>query len=294
MRSLSRKAAIIGALLMMLTGCSTLRLGYDNGPTIAWWWLDGYMDFDATQSPRAKDAVRQWFTWHRRTQLPDYALQLASLQAEALEPVTAARACQWTELARERAWAAIDGALPLAQPVLAASGEAQWQHLAQRYAKGNAELRSDFVQPDASERTKASVKRTIERAETFYGRLDERQRRLIAESLSTSPFDPELWLADRERRQREVLQTLRAMPGLDRERGLAALRRLAEALERSPQPDHRAYQQRLTAYNCEFAARLHNATTPAQRQVMRGKLKGWEGDVRALLAGAAAVVAVSP
>jgi len=106
--------------------------------------------------------------------------------------------------------------------------------------------------------------------------------------------DPELWLADRERRQREVLQTLRAMPGLDRERGLAALRRLAEALERSPQPDHRAYQQRLTAYNCEFAARLHNAATPKQRQVMRGKLKGWEGDVRALLAGAAAVVAVSP
>jgi hypothetical protein len=32
---------------------------------------------------------------------------------------------------------------------------------------------------------------------------------------------------------------------------------------------------------------MHNAMTPAQRQAARAKLKGWEDDLRALIASAA-------
>ena len=43
---------------------------------------------------------------------------------------------------------------------------------------------------------------------------------------------------------------------------------------------YRAYQQRLIAYNCSFAADIHNATTAAQRQQAVKKFKGWEDDLR--------------
>ena len=64
----------------------------------------------------------------------------------------------------------------------------------------------------------------------------------------------------------------------------AALRMFAEQAQRSPRPPYRAYQQRLKQFNCEFAAQLHNATTPAQRQAAADTLKGWETDLRVLAA----------
>jgi len=63
---------------------------------------------------------------------------------------------------------------------------------------------------------------------------------------------------------------------------------LAERATRSPRADYRAYQQRVTQENCALAATMHNAMTPAQRQVARSKLKGWEDDLRVLAAGAVA------
>jgi hypothetical protein len=70
----------------------------------------------------------------------------------------------------------------------------------------------------------------------------------------------------------------------------AAVRALAERQLRSPRPDYRAYQQRLTQENCALASAMHNLTTPAQRQPARDKLKGWEEDVRLIAAGATPAV----
>ncbi len=52
----------------------------------------------------------------------------------------------------------------------------------------------------------------------------------------------------------------------------------------SPDERYRAYSAQLTSYNCDFAAQLHNRTTPAQRQQAVEKFKGWEADLRALVA----------
>ena len=44
-------------LLPALSGCSALRLGYANGPQLAWWWIDGYFDFSREQAPQVKQAL---------------------------------------------------------------------------------------------------------------------------------------------------------------------------------------------------------------------------------------------
>jgi hypothetical protein len=36
-------------LALALGGCSALRLSYNNAPTLLYWWLDGYADFDKSQ-----------------------------------------------------------------------------------------------------------------------------------------------------------------------------------------------------------------------------------------------------
>lgn len=280
------KSAIIGLLVLLLAACSSVRLGYGNGPLLAWWWLDGYVDFSREHAPLAKQGIDRWFEWHRATQLPAYADLLAAAAQEVLEPVTAAQACRWQDRFRDALAPALDRAVEIAAELVPNLGEAQLQHIEQRYAKGNDEMRGDFLQPEPAVRQREAVKRTVERFERIYGPLEPAQKQVIAAGVAASPFDPERWLADRERRQRETLAMLRELVanGADRDQRLASLRTLALRLERSSDPDYRAYQARLAEYNCDFAARIHNATTPEQRLKARDALKGWADDFRALAA----------
>lgn len=269
-----------------LTGCSALRLGYANGPTLAWIWIDGYFDFARAQSPDVKRRLEGWFAWHRATQLNDYAALLVAAQGEVTEPTTPAAACRWAERIREQLEPALQRAVADFAEVVPSLGEPQLRHLERRYAKIIDEMRSDYLQPDRAERERESVRRAEDRAEQLYGNLDEAQLRIIRAGVAASPFNPELWLVERQRRQRDVLQTLRKLQSdkVDPAQRAAALRGLVDRTERSPNAEYRAYQIKLTDYNCAFAAQIHNATTPAQRQKARERLKGWEEDLRALTA----------
>ena len=149
------------------------------------------------------------------------------------------------------------------------------------------------MQEQPEERQKAALKRTVERVEMLYGSIDERQRQLLAEGIAASPFDPSQWYGERQALQRETLQLLRQMSApaatrAEREAQQARLEALSTRLLRSPNAAYRTYQQRLTEYNCALIVRFHNSTTPAQRQAARARLKGWEEDLRALVAQSAA------
>ena len=278
------KAVIIGVAFWLLSGCTAVRLGYNNGPQLAWWWLDSYVDFNREQAPLAREAIDRWFDWHRPSQLAEYATFLASAQQAVPAPTTPAEVCRWQAAVRDKLEPAIDRALVHAADVLPAMGETQWKHIEQSHAKRMDEMRADFLQPDLAVRQKQALKRARERAEQLYGKLDEAQLRVITAGVAASPFDAQVWLAERQRRHRDTMQTLRRLGAdrADRDQRLAALRTLTERLERSSNPEHRAYQQKVTEFNCSLAAQIHNAATPVQRQRLRDKLKGWEEDMRAL------------
>jgi hypothetical protein len=282
---------IIGLLclaLVGLTGCSAVRFGYNQAPDLVYWWLDGYADFDDVQTPKVRDAIAEWFLWHRRTQLPDYAGLLARAQVEVLADTTPERACAWWAEVRQRSDAAFERAMPLAADIVSTLSPAQIQHIERRQSKSNEEFRDEYLNADPKERLAKTVKRSIERAENIYGRLDDTQREKVAAAMVASPFDAELWLTERRRRQRDALDVLRRISTdpAGREQAVPALRAWAQRLERSPQPAYRRYSEQLTQFNCSLTATLHNGTTAAQRQTAAAKLKGWEGDLRAL-AGAA-------
>ena len=276
------KAAIIGVLVVLLAACSTLRLAYGNGPQLAWWWIDGYIDFSSQQTPRAKAAIDQWFAWHRKTQLADYVTVLAEAEQLVMEPATPALACRWQHRLRESADPALQHAIETFADLVPGLGEAQLKHLEQRFAKNDDKMRKDYLQPDAEDRADAGVKRTLEYAEMLYGRLGDAQRKVIAAGIAASPFDADAWVAERRKRQHDTVNTLRRLVAehADYDHTVAALRVLAANAEHSPDPVYRAYQAKLIDYNCAFAAQIHNATTPAQRQAARERLATWQADLR--------------
>lgn len=281
-----RIIVVMSLLAGLLAGCSAIRFGYNQAPDLLFWWLDGYADFDDAQSLRVRDGLAQWFAWHRRTQLPDYAGLLVRAQAELPADTTPQRVCRWWDELRQRGERAAEQALPYAAEVMPTLKPAQIQHIERRYARINGEFRDDFLDKDPVRRQERSVQRAVERAEFLYGSLDAAQRALVARMVADSPFDADAWYAERLQRQQEALQMLRRLgtENAPRDTALATLRAYGERMARSPREPYRRYLEKLETYNCGFAASLHNATTPAQRQVAVAKLKGWEADFRALSA----------
>ncbi len=271
---------------MALGACSALRIGYGTAPDIVYWWLDRYIDFDAEQTPKAREAIAQWFDWNRRTQLPEYADQLAKAKVEVLTDITPARACVWQGELMKRAHLAYEQIAPAAAALLPTVTPRQVTHLERRYDKTNATYREDFLQADPKQRADEALKRVVDRAESLYGHLDAGQRARIADTLTRSPFDPELWLAERRLRQQDALRILRAAGegGNTPAQALQALNGYVARLEHSPREPYQRYIARLTEFNCAFAADIHNATTAPQRRRASDRLAGWEGDLRAIAA----------
>lgn len=279
---------LLYALALLAGGCSSLRLGYNQAPNLAYWWLDGYADFDAIQAQRVRGALADWFAWHRRTQMRDYADLLARAQAEAVADTTPERACQWWADVSQRVEVAAEQAVPAAAAVLVTLGPDQIERIEARYKERNDDYREEFLEPDPAKRRKEAVKRAIERAEGLYGRIDDAQRARIAGMTAESPFDAEIWLAERQSRQQDALKMMRALRAENAGRAQAetALRAYLGTIRKSPREAYRRHSDQLTAYNCAYTAELHNSTTPAQRQAAVKKLKGWETDLRALAADA--------
>ena len=277
-------ALIAVSALLALAGCSSIRLAYDNAPRLTWWWLDGYVDFTSDQTPQVKAAIDDFYAWHRQTQLPSYTALLAELQAPLSQPTTAAAVCRWQDRIRAALQPAAERALKAVAEHLPALSEDEFEHIAQRYEKNNADFRKDHLQPDAKRRAEAAFERAEERAKSIYGRLDAAQQAVIREHVARAGFDPALSLAERQRRQRDTVATLHRLQAESAgpERRLNALRGLAERAQSSPDLTHREQQTRLREDNCAYIARLHNAATAVQRAKARETLDGYLADLRSL------------
>jgi hypothetical protein len=261
---------------------------------LAYWWLDGYVDLKAAQTPQVEEDLTAWLDWHRRSQLPIYATLLARAQLEVREPVTAAQMCQWSGEVVQQLDAAFEQIVPALARLAVGLSTAQINHLERQFAKGNAKAADEYLQGTPAERLKASTKRLEDRAATFLGKLSEAQRERIQRSVVETPLPPTLWLEERKTRQQDILRLLRRVHALamnpmasEKARALeeaqASLRALAVNVQRSPREPYRVLQQRSLEHQCQLAADLVNMSTPAQRQVVVGKLKGWEEDARALM-----------
>lgn len=284
-----RLARIIGAALLALalSGCSAIRLGYANLPELSYWWLDGYVDFDDSQAPQVRTALAKIHAWHRTEELPKLVTLLQRAQREAAADLTPAQACSWEPLIRER-FAALRGQIeaPLAQQA-AVLAPAQIDHLARKFEQKNRAWRKDWLDLTPAQLQDKRITEITSRAEMLYGTLDERQRAVLRQELANSPYNPAVVLAERQRRQQDVLSVLRKVAGT----GLPpaqAREQVAGLLERwlaSPDPAYRAWLDSMRQETCRLTASLHNASSPAQRERAMRRLAAWQRDFSELATG---------
>jgi hypothetical protein len=273
-------------LLLGLAGCTALRLGYEKLPGLAYWWLDGYADFHDAQTPQVRTELARLHAWHREQELPRLADLLGRIEQMAPGEITPQQACTVVTEVQERLAAVADRAEPAAAAIAGTLGERQLQRIARKFRSKNDTFQRENIEPDANDRLDDRYEQMLERAETLYGRLDARQRALLREALAQSAYDPARILADRQRRQQDLLQTLRRMarPDTPADDDRAQLRAWLERARHAPDPAYRAWQEGLVQEGCRIFAAVHQSTTGTQREQAVRRLRAYQRDLRELAA----------
>jgi hypothetical protein len=284
-----RLSRIIGALALaaVLSACSAVKLGYSSLPDLAYWWLDGYLSFDDTQSLQVRDELRRVHAWHRANELPRVAELLARMEQVAPGPLTAAQACAFVPEFQARYFALGEYAQPALVATAATLTASQLRHLQRKSAENNAKWRRDWIELNPDQLKEKRFEQLLERLEMIYGRLDDPQRAVLKAGLERSVFDPQRTLAERQRRQQDLQQLLRRLshaPQPAPADAAALIKSYLERALRSPDPAYRAYQQALTDEGCRIVAAVHESTTPAQREQAVRRLRAYQRDLRELSA----------
>ena len=282
-------ARIIGLLTFaaLVSGCSAIKLGYNNLDDIAYWWVDRYLDFTEDQSPRVREDLARLHQWHRREELPAIAAILHRMEQLAPNDVSPAQACSFVPAIRERIRALSDRAEPAIVTLALDLTPEQLVHLERAYSKKLAEYRHDWVDLTPAELRDKRMKQFLERSEMIYGRLDEPQRLVMRQRVEQSGFDAARTLAERRRRQQDALLTLRKIAGqpVTLAEARALIHGLLARAQDPSEPAARSYQNALIAESCRNLSALHNATSTEQRQAAVRRLRAYQRDLRELAAG---------
>jgi hypothetical protein len=277
---------LVLAALLGLSGCNTLKLVYNQSDDLIYWWLDGYADLQNGQKQFTRDTLTDLQRWHRQQQLPEYVALLKRMQTMAPHDITPAQVCAVTEDMKTSFVRTLRYVEPSTTQLAVQLSPDQLRSVRKRFNKTDKAWRDDWLDPDAEGRLSYRTKQATNRLEDFYGRLDKPQRDVLNKWLSESIFDPDMSYAERERRQADTLQTLQRMTqeGSTTAQAQALMRALVDRSFNSPNERYRAYNRDLWQENCEGFAKLHNSTTPAQRQRMVEALLGYENDFKILMA----------
>lgn len=282
LRIIGLLAITLAALL--LQACSAMKIAYNQAPDLAYWYLDAYVDFTHAQRPQVMDALEKLHAWHRQTQLPGTIDSLQKLRSQIPGDMDAHQACTAYADVRHKLLAIPTQAEPAVAALVSQLNAGQLVHMERRFAKKDAEFRSDFIDTTPQKARAERSKTAIERAEKLYGRLDAAQLAVIHQRLDASSFDARQTYAERIRRQQDTLHTLR--PLVAHQAPPAAVQTAVHALWQravtSPDPTHRAYMEKLEQEACVTFAALHNSTTAAQRRKAGDTLGRYEQDFRLL------------
>jgi hypothetical protein len=270
------KVALAAASAWLLAGCSALRLAYDNADTYLLFRANSYLDLDARGSDELDERIDEFFAWHRRTALPQYA----RLSDDAAKRMTrglsredlvwgydslVANARQSLRFAAERVAPLLDRLTPQ-----------QVAHMEKRFADDNRKFAREYLRGSEAERRKRRARRVEERLEDWVGNLTSAQAEKVRQFSERTPLYDELRAKDRQRMQAEFADMIRKRE---------AQKRLPDWIanwERGRDPAHNAASERFRQDYMTLILELDKTLAPEQRSRAAANFRRYAEDFRVL------------
>jgi hypothetical protein len=273
---------LAAALLVgSLAGCGT-QFVYNRLGWLTHYYLSSHVSLDGSQSSELRANLREFFVWHRRTELPRYASFLDRFAAAAGGPLTREQLESGSGEIESFVRASITHGAPDAARWLDGLRPQQLDELFANLEKKEQESRKEHCSVEPAKRREKSVERFIENVEDWTGRLRRVQRELIAERLAKTSGDPCLDLSAQERSRIEF----RAL--VDRHRGQPDFaERIATFMTRPEDRWDAAYKEAYAANRAiifELIADLDRTMTAEQRRRAVSRLREFARNLRKLAA----------
>ena len=271
MRSVMKVTLALG-LAWLLAACTALRLAYDNADTYLLFRVNGYLDLDAKASDELDERIDEFFAWHRRSALPQYA-RIAEEAAKRVSKGLSREDLVWgydSLLAHARQ--SLRVAAERIAPLLDRLTPQQVANMQKRFAEDNRKFAREYLRGSEADRRKRRAKRLEERLEDWVGNLSPVQLEKVKQFSERAPLYDELRARDRERMQAELV-------GMIRER--AAQRRLPDwsaNWERGRDPAHLAASERLRQEYYALLLELDKTLTPEQRSRAAANFRRYADD----------------
>jgi len=261
---------------LLLAGCSTVRLVYENAETYIRWRATDYLEVDGAMAEELDQAIAGFVAWHRANALPKYAT-LADQAAQRLERRLVADDLVWGyDSVMTQARESLRAAAGRIAPLLDRLTPQQIAHLERQLADDNRKFARENLRGGESDRRKRRTERNVERLEDWLGKLSQAQVDRVAQYSARAPLLDDFRDRDHTRLQAELMRMIRAREARER------LPELAVSWERGRDPE---YVKAIEASRREYFAMaldLDKSLSPRQRERAEKKLRGYAEDFRYL------------
>jgi hypothetical protein len=277
----SCRGLVVCAALVLLGACGT-QFAYNRLAWLGHYYLANQVSLDEPQSTELRANLREFFVWHRRTELPRYAAFLDRMATASGHSMTREQLLQQRVEIEAFVRVAVERGAPDAARWLRGLRPAQLDELFASFEKKEREAREESCGQDAAKRSAKREERFIDNVEDWTGRLSRAQRELIVRGLSKTRGDACLDVTARERSRIEF----RALVERHREDADFAAR-IATFMTRPEDrwdPAYRATAEANREVLIELLAELGRSLTPEQRARSAARLRDFAGNLRVLSA----------
>jgi hypothetical protein len=279
------RALFVIALMALVAACSSIRLSYNNGDTLLYWWLDAYVDFEGKQSDWVKRDIRELFQWHRKTQLQDYAALLAGFQRQLAGKPTQADLLAGYRQIRSRTETLAMHAIPDMVDLARSLTPDQIRQMEERFNKKNDEYRRKFINGSVEKRQEARFDKSMDQFKLWFGRFSNEQEAALRRASDARPLDSHIWLEERILRQRKILALARKVQQEkpSKEQTTAMITSLMrEFFGRMDAPDRKAFYDSYANSTANYILAAIRIATPAQKAHAQKRMQGWIDDFNIL------------
>jgi len=274
-------------LMVVVAGCSSLRLAYNNGDTLLYWWLDGYVDLNSEQKSWVQEDIDRLFQWHRKTQLQDYVQILQTAQRQLAAGATQADLQNDYDEIKKRTEALLLKATPELAELARSLQPDQIAALERKFAANTSDFRKKNMRGDKEAQQRFRFKKSMEQFELWFGNFSDEQEALIRKASDARPLNNEIWLDERTRRQNNILALVRRVQSekLGKEATQAEIQKLIkEGFRRLDNSERKAFFDAAEEANLQLVLTVINMATPAQKAHAQRRMQGWIDDFRSLAA----------
>lgn len=274
-----RRIGFVALLMLLLAGCSTVKLLYDRMDWLLPWYIGRYVDLSDDQQELLDQRLTGLHDWHRRTQLPRYADWLRELGDDLADGLSPAEldhherrlAHSWGELMRRLA--------PDMAAVLATLSMEQRDQLFESLAERNRRYQRRYVDPSPQRVAERRSEQTRERLEYWLGGITAEQTAIIRDwSRRFAPLG-EHNLAFRRHWQQQLRGLVDGRATADFGPSLAVLLTAPEDGQPVTLADTRS---RIRALTRELLLALDQSLSSRQRQHLLDRLAALAGDFEQL------------